>query len=397
MSVMRIARLTLYRLRIPMLVRLEHAKAARESTDNLVCEVELDDGTIGHGEGVPRDYVTGETFDEAWQVVTGCRPALGRAVGSLDEAIAYVEALTAAIPDDPPRAVRNAARCTLELGLLDAFCRSTRTSLGDLLARRFGHPSPPAAPHLGYSLVASRGLLRDRAALTALRDQLGYRAVKVKVGFGLREDTEHVARVREVFGEAVDIRVDANREWALADAVATMRALAPLGVRAVEDPIAGATLAEVEEGHRRLTAETGAQVVLDETVRTYDEAAHAARTRAGDVINLRVSKCGGLLRSIDAARVASQGGLALQLGCQVGESAILSAAGRHLASAIGNLRYLEGSNERMKFAPEHFLSTVDLTYGQGGDAPVLDGPGLGIEVLRDRLRACAEVSAEVIS
>ncbi len=67
-----------------------------------------------------------------------------------------------------------------------------------------------------------------------------------------------------------------------------------------------------------------------------------------------------------------------QLGCQVGETAVLSAAGRHFATRVGGLRYLEGSYDR--YLVREALATSDLTFAWGGWARALPGPGLGITI-----------------
>ncbi|NBO93151.1 MAG: dipeptide epimerase, partial [Planctomycetia bacterium] len=71
-------------------------------------------------------------------------------------------------------------------------------------------------------------------------------------------------------------------------------------------------------------------------------------------------------------------GLACQLGCQVGETAILSAAGRHFASSVADLRYVEGSYDA--WLVREALAGTNLTFGRGGWAPALTGGGLGIDI-----------------
>jgi muconate cycloisomerase len=62
----------------------------------------------------------------------------------------------------------------------------------------------------------------------------------------------------------------------------------------------------------------------------------------------------------------------------VGESAILSAAGRRLAAVCPNLRDLEGSFDR--FLLRDNVIEGDISFGWRGRAPRLPGAGLGIEV-----------------
>ena len=63
----------------------------------------------------------------------------------------------------------------------------------------------------------------------------------------------------------------------------------------------------------------------------------------------------------------------------MGETSILSAAGRHFASCDPELVYLEGSFSPFLFSKEPVAQSV--VFGHGGVAPRLTGAGLGIEVL----------------
>src|SRR5215475_11665616 len=60
-----IVALTAYHVRIPLRRRIRHASHTRTETDNLLVRCVLEDGSTGYGEGVPRDYVTGETIDSS--------------------------------------------------------------------------------------------------------------------------------------------------------------------------------------------------------------------------------------------------------------------------------------------------------------------------------------------
>lgn len=118
--------------------------------------------------------------------------------------------------------------------------------------------------------------------------------------------------------------------------------------------------------------------MLDESVRSLWEACEALAQGWCDLINIRISKCGGPLASVRLlAAVRAAGGRA-QLGCQVGETGLLSAAGRHLACHLSGLEYLEGSYDRYLLAVQ--LTDPDITFGSGGWAPQLRGPGLGVTV-----------------
>ena len=78
----------------------------------------------------------------------------------------------------------------------------------------------------------------------------------------------------------------------------------------------------------------------------------------------------------------------LQVGCQVGEVAILSAAGRHLAAYLDDVAFVEGSYGSMLLSED--IGEESIGFGSGGIGKVLRGPGLGVRVVDDRLLSCAE-------
>jgi muconate cycloisomerase len=116
--------------------------------------------------------------------------------------------------------------------------------------------------------------------------------------------------------------------------------------------------------------------MLDESLCSRIDAERAVEAGTCDLFNLRLSKCGGFIPSLRLAQFARRHSLGYQLGCQIGESALLSAAGRHFAASVADLHYLEGSYDR--HLVREALATQDLTFGRGGWAPALAGPGLGI-------------------
>ena len=66
---MRVVEMTAWHVRIPLKKPIRHASHTRTETDNVVIRCTLADGTTGFGEGVPREYVTGETIDSALQLL----------------------------------------------------------------------------------------------------------------------------------------------------------------------------------------------------------------------------------------------------------------------------------------------------------------------------------------
>jgi muconate cycloisomerase len=261
------------------------------------------------------------------------------------------------------------------MAVLDCALHAARRSLGTLLR--------PRRPHVVYGGVITAGPA-DRAARHArYMRAVGLRHVKVKVGF--RDDVARVAAVREALGPEVSLRLDANGAWTFDRAVDVLEEVAPLGVEAVEQPLPRGPADE----YARLRAATAVPLMADESLVTVADAEALIAEKAVDYFNVRVSKCGGLARSLQIAALATSAGIGVQVGSQVGETAILAAAGRHLAAALPHVDFAEGSFGTLLLSED--VSVESVRFGHRGEAPLLTGPGLGIRVVEERLRRHAAV------
>lgn len=383
---MNIREIVAFVLRVPLKTRITHASHTRTDTDNIIVRVTLADGTIGWGEGVPREYVTGESAASAIAVLQqsdlqgqlhGCR--------DFPQALAMIERLhTAPQPGDNRNINGHAARCAVELALLDAY------------GRLYGEPLCNIPKYLTPSLYEFRDRVQYSGVITSARKGLklrfaawrwkifGNKQVKVKVGIEGYDDVNRLKVIRGRLGKSRDIRVDANEAWTAENAVAKIRELEPFGITSVEQPIP-----QRDDDHLpAIRQQVKTPIMLDESLCGLIDAERAIATGSADLFNLRLSKCGGLIPTLRLAELATKHGLGYQLGCQVGETAILSAAGRHFASSVKNIRYLEGSFDRHLLL--FTLGQEDITFGWGGYAPALIQPGLGIKMQGDFIASRAE-------
>jgi len=198
--------------------------------------------------------------------------------------------------------------------------------------------------------------------------------IKVKVGIEGYDDARRLRSVRSLALPESDLRVDANEAWAPDSVVGKIAQLEPYGITSVEQPVAH----EHVDFLAQIRKEVHVPIMLDESLCSMLDARRARDEGLCDLFNLRLSKCGGFLRTLRLAQFARKNHFGYQLGCQVGETALLSAAGRHFAASVGGIRYLEGSYDRHLVREP--LGKDDITFGYGGWAPALAGPGLGVTV-----------------
>jgi len=276
-------------------------------------------------------------------------------------------------PGDTRGCWGNAARCALELSVLDAFGQHFRRPLSDV--------TQIVAPDLyerrervRYSgAITSADGVKLRVAAWRMR-LYGFRQIKIKVGISGQDDARRLQVIRQRVGPQRDLRVDANEAWEPDAVVDRIRELEPFGPSAVEQPVSHENVNCLAEVRRQ----TPVPIMLDESLCSRLDAEEAIARGTCDLFNLRLSKCGGFIPTLRLAQLARKSGLGYQLGCQVGETAILSAAGRHFASSVSGIRYLEGSYDRHLVTES--LGDQDLTFRWGGWAPALDGAGLGIDL-----------------
>jgi L-Ala-D/L-Glu epimerase len=382
----RIVSLTARRILLPLKIKVEHASHVRRESENVVVECRLSDGTIGFGEGVPREYVTGETCEKSIAILKSTDwSQLNETVATFKDAVRLADRLTLPRqPGDDRKTVGNAARCAAELALLDSFGRvfseplSTVAELPEFAAIR-----EPKTKVRYTGAITTKGKWKSRlfAWYWRLVDPAD---VKIKVGMPACDDVKRLKMFRRIMPK-LQFRIDANESWSAFAASERIRELEPFGISLVEQPVKHEEVAALAAVRKVVST----PIMLDESLCSMIDAERAADGGWCDVFNIRLSKCGGFLPSLRLAAFAKKHGLRCQLGSHPGESGILSAAGRHFACSVKDLVAVEGSFD--SYLLRRRLTKEDLTFSKrGGWAPALLGAGLGVAIDRDALDAVTQ-------
>ncbi len=362
-------------LDLPFKKPFKHAAAERHSSYSILLRCVTEGGAWGFGECLPREYVTGETRDGTFNLLTEkILPRLvGRSFSSLEEVKEFLAACDGKAPSDwvAPEVPQTAAWAAVDLALLDAFGKAHNTPV------RLG-PQPSLPADFRYSVVssASQGLKAWRSFM--LYRLMGFRQAKLKIESGTAVETARLAR--RIMGPNCDLRVDANMAWDVPTAITKMQQLAHYGIHSFEQPLA----ADDIEGLATLVEQTGLGVMVDESLSDADSLERLITHRACTAINARISKCGGLVATYNRCRRALEAGLTIQVGAQVGETSLLSAAQLILIAAVGQVTYGEGCFGHYLLKEDPFAPYFQ--FGYGGRAPALPkGPGLGTHILENIL------------
>ncbi|MEM7326606.1 MAG: enolase C-terminal domain-like protein [Actinomycetota bacterium] len=360
---------------MPFRIVFRHTTAARDATENVVVRLTDDDGNAGHGEGCPRSYVTGETSATAIDYLREVAEAVTDAATTVDELRAWVGANRADIDSNP------AAFCALELALLDLFGRRSGRTVEQLLGI-----DEPVGP-FDYSAVLGDGGAATFAA-QLLRYRLGgLRHYKLKLSGDLDRDRTKMRWFRGRFGRfiASSVRVDANNRWSdPTDAIEHLRAL-DIRLLGIEEPLA----ANDHRGFLAIAEAVDTRIILDESLLRSGQVADLPGDPDRWILNCRISKSGGLLRSLELVEAATAAGLGVIVGAHVGETSLLTRAALTAATAAGPaLLAQEGAFGTNLLSQD--ITDTPIMFGRGGrlepgDAPEIQRPGLGVEVVADRL------------
>lgn len=340
---------------IPFRFAFGHAAATRSRAENVLVEVRDKDGHCGLGEGCPRSYVTGEDVPGALAFLAQNRAAL-LAIDGLDALKDFIAANTAAIDVAP------SAFCAAELALLDLLARQAGQDLEAFLGvPRMDRPIAVTAVY-GSGGAAPFRIQSALFLLNHMRDS------KLKLSGDLARDLPRA----KLLARRGRVRLDANNLWS--DAEAALPALAVLASHAwaVEEPIRPRDWA----GLVHIARETGLAIILDESLLTIADVDAVPRD-VSIIPNLRVSKQGGLIRSLD---VLARAPGPVIVGAQVGETSILARAGLALAHAAGErLQGFEGVYGPLLLSRD--VSTPRLGFGFSGhvrQGGILGRPGSGL-------------------
>ena len=203
------------------------------------------------------------------------------------------------------------------------------------------------------------------------------RCFKVKVAGDADEDIRRLESILQARPE-IDVWLDANQSY---QPIQLERFLAALedfdSIRCFEQPVRS----EDWMGLRRARERSPYPVAIDEGCFSIFDVARAAEMRAADLVVLKVSKSGGVTNCGKSAVVSEALGLGL-LGSGLSDAGVSLMASVHLYSTLDLL--LPAELNGPQFLADLLAKGIEM---DGVHVRVPDGPGLGIRVPEDRVRA----------
>jgi len=365
---MRITTIDLFKADIPLKDPFKIAVMEMRSAANVFVRINTDNGLAGWGESSPFWKLCGET--QAIDLAAGVD--LARIIKDHDPL-----ELDARMRDIDGFLKNNTQiRAAFDMALHDIVARSANVPLYRLL----GGSKRPMRTCLTIAIS-------DVATMVSKAGQgrvLGFDTIKLKLGTTAREDIERVRTVREALGREAILRIDANQGWDVPTAIAALRAIREFDIEFCEQPVPHWDL----EGLKRVRNEAGVPVVADEAVFDHHDALKVMRADAADVVNIKLSKSGGIRTARKIAAVVEAAGKTCMIGCMM-ESRLGLTAAAHLAAASECIQFFDLDSA-------HLLASDPIIGGMryDKDTVLLDErwPGLGVEPDPTFLKQCGKIT-----
>ncbi len=247
-------------------------------------------------------------------------------------------------------------------------------ALHDLLARRLGVPVRTLLGGGHRQTVAQSRILAiktpaEMAAQAAALAEQGYGQLKLKLSGDTALDLQRIAAVRDAAGPAVALTLDPNQSY---DAKQMMRAYARFerhDIALIEQPVPAADW----RGLALLTHSLPVDIEADESAQTVHDVFRLVADRVVDVVNLKITKLGGLRRFVQALHLCEAG----QVQCRVGAAfgpALMQAMSLQAASLIQRLPHACELAEHQHLLDDPFTA-LPVT---GGAMSLPPGPGCGV-------------------
>ncbi|HEV2420995.1 MAG TPA: o-succinylbenzoate synthase [Candidatus Acidoferrales bacterium] len=368
---MRIERVTLREIRMPLAMRFETSFGTTTERRILLAEVKAD-GVTGWGECVAdeKPYYSPENIDTAWLITRDFLwPDLrGREFGAAKDVWSMLGHTRG----------HNMAKAALESAIWDAEAKQKNIPLWKLL----GGTRQEIASGVSIGIQSSP---EELAATVEKELAAGYQRIKVKIKPG--KDVKFVETIRKRWPQ-IRLMADANSAYTLED-VPMLKQLDEFGLMMIEQPLGWDDI----YSHVKLQRQLKTPICLDECIHEYEHAVAAIETDACKIINMKMGRVGGhsVMRKIHDLCLRS--GIPMWCGGML-ETGI----GRAQNIALSTLENftLPGDVAAGKRYWKEDIVEPEIEVTARGTIKVPNGPGIGYEPILQRIQKVT-VRSEVLA
>ena len=342
------------RVKIPLNLVFEISLASQEFYDGIIVKLVSGDIT-GYGEAETIAEITGETPEVLFNISSSILMALnGRKVEGLEDFSEFLNNYCYG---------NTAAKSAIDIAFYDLLGKSLNVHVVKISGGSF----KPRKTSLTIPISPKKESLK----LLETYQNSGAKIIKVKIGNNLEKDIDRIKSIAGNIREDVSFFADANQGYNLNSAIKMAQVLNKYEAIFFEQPVNRFDLTSARE----LRHKSGIPIMLDESVFSPMDAMNVIRQGAADMINVKLSKSGGIHQAIKVLTVAQAAGVDAMVGCML-ESKLGIAASLVAANSVNNVKFtdLDGFTY---LSEQPFEGGVELKLGMDY---LVAGPGFAVKL-----------------
>ncbi|WP_175989373.1 dipeptide epimerase [Bacillus sp. Marseille-Q1617] len=355
---MNIVQVETFRVSVPLHTPFKTALRTVHTAEAIGVRMVCDNGITGWGEAPPTLVITGESLKSIESAILDVlKPALvGRCLLNHESIFQDMHKLLVG---------NQSAKAAVDMAVYDCLAQHSRLPLYQYLG---GYRN---TLETDYTVsVNSPSEMAEDALLYSMR---GFNVLKIKVGKDeIGTDIKRIQAIRQVIGDSIKIRLDANQGWEAKAAVRAIRKMEDLhlNIELVEQPVPAHDI----EGLKKVTDNVDTLIMADESVFSPQQAFQVLKTRSADLMNIKLMKAGGIYQAQKINNLAEICGVECMVGSMI-ETRLGITAAAHFAASKKNIT-------RFDFDAPLMLSEDIVAGGiqyKGRTITIPDSPGLGVK------------------
>jgi L-alanine-DL-glutamate epimerase-like enolase superfamily enzyme len=324
-----------------------------DACEGVFMRMNTERGKTGLGFAAPDPAVTGETAAEVLECFNSTIEPILKGFDAFEYA-RIMETLKDNLPRHP------SARAMVDMALFDVIAQKAGVPLYKMLGG--------FRKEIATSITI--GIMPVHMAVEHTKEHLkrGFRILKIKGGAHVEEDIEKIIRIRELAGDQIKIRFDANQGYTFDESVRFLKETDDYGIELLEQP----TLKNDLDLLRKVTLNASIPVMADESLLSLSDVFQLSKQGSSDLINIKLMKTGGIMEAMHINSVARAAGIKAMVGC-MDESALGISAALHFALSRPNVEYAD-LDGHLDVATDPFEGMLKI---RDGKLLPPESPGLG--------------------
>lgn len=360
---MKILHTDIFRLSIKM-QPFTIATGTMEYAQNVFIRIHTDSGIYGVGECSAFPVITGETQETCLAVAKDfAKLWKGKDPSAIERRLAELDLFIAG-----NRTIKSA----FDMALYDIAAKTNGQPLYEYLGGK--------KKTIETDITIGIGDIGTMAEKALAFKNSGATCIKVKLGKEPEQDVARMQKIREVVGDTIQLRIDANQGWSFEEAQYALTAMKDLQIQFCEQPMR----AWNDDYLPELMAVSPVKIMADESCYTHHDARRLIRAGACNYINIKLVKSGGICEAMKIHELAKQAGVACMLGGML-ESRLALSAKLHFAYAADNVIFHDMDNCLIGHLEDPVINGAKYN---GYFLDIDDLPGIGADIDEDFLKAC---------